>query len=512
MTDIFLSVINMSISAGYLILAVILLRLVLKKAPKWIAVLLWGIVAVRLVCPFSVESILSLIPSAETVSPDIMIEASPSINSGIPIINSAINPIISESFTPAAGDSVNPLQIVVPILAFVWIVGMTALVLYTLISYLRIKGKINTAVHLEGDVYQSENVESPFVLGIIKPKIYIPFGIDDMRLEHVLAHERAHIRRKDHLWKPLGFMILAVYWFSPLAWVGYILLCRDIELACDEKVIKELERDARADYTEALLSCSINRRTIAACPVAFGEAGVKSRIKSALAYKKPALYVIVAAILLCIVFAVCFLTDPPVKNFNTDGNISEENNSLAGVDSDSSDGIKYKVNSDGVSCTLISYNVYSQTHLEIPEKIDEYTVTAIGHNAFKDHTELKYVVIPTYVASIGDSAFEGCNSIKRMVIPAFVKSIGNKAFYNCTSLMSIILPFNIRFIGDEALSGCCSLTDMLYRGSYTLYYKKITLGDNWIHGVPSEKIMCLDGYISLKKQENSDSQHTYKRS
>ena len=310
MSEIFLKIINMSISASYIVLAVLLLRLLLKKAPKWITVVLWGIVAVRLVSPFSIESVLSLIPSSEVVSPNIMTDKTPTINTGIPIINSTLNPVISDSFTPNPGDSANPLQVLIPILTAIWIVGMVALLIYTVISYARVRRKIGTAVLLHENIYQSENVVSPFVLGIIKPKIYLPFNINEKDMEHVVAHEMAHIRRKDHLWKPLGFILLTLHWFNPLMWLGYVLLCRDIEIACDEKVIKELDHDARADYSQALLTCSVNRRTIAACPLAFGEVVVKDRVKSVLNYKKPAFWIIIAAIVACVVVAVCFLTNP----------------------------------------------------------------------------------------------------------------------------------------------------------------------------------------------------------
>ena len=310
MSEIFLKIINMSISASYIVLAVLLLRLLLKKAPKWITVVLWGIVAVRLVCPFSIESVLSLIPSSEVVSPTIMTDKTPTINTGIPIINSTLNPVISESFTPNPGDSANPLQIWIPVLTTIWIVGMVALLIYTVISFAKVKRKIGTAVLLRDNIYQSENVVSPFVLGIIKPKIYLPFNMNEKDMEHVVAHEMAHIRRKDHLWKPLGFLLLTLHWFNPLMWLGYVLLCRDIELACDEKVIRELDHDARADYSEALLACSVNRRMIAACPLAFGEVGVKDRVKSVLNYKKPAFWIIIAAVVACVAVAVCFLTNP----------------------------------------------------------------------------------------------------------------------------------------------------------------------------------------------------------
>ena len=323
MNELFLKIINMSISASWLVLAVLLLRFVLKKAPKWVNVLLWGIVAVRLAFPFSIESALSLIPSAETIPPNIGMNTTPTINSGIKAINNAVNPIISQSNTPMAGASVNPLQITIGIFEYIWIFGMIALALYTAISYWRLHRKVDTAVRYKDNIFQSENVKSPFVLGIIKPRIYLPFNMNGQDLEHVVAHEQAHIHRKDHWWKPFGFLLLTIHWFNPLVWLAYVLLCRDIELACDEKVIKELGNEQRADYTQALVACSVNRRMIAACPLAFGEVGVKDRVKSVMNYKKPAFWGVVLAVIVCVFVAVCFLTNPVTKNNGTDGTVTE---------------------------------------------------------------------------------------------------------------------------------------------------------------------------------------------
>ena len=315
MNELFLKIINMSISASWLVLAVLILRFVLKKAPKWINVLLWGIVAIRLICPFSFESPLSLIPSAETIPLNIGMDTTPTINSGISAINNAVNPIISQSNTPMAGASVNLLQITIGIYEYIWIFGMIALALYTAISYWRLCRKVDTAVRYKDNIFQSENVSFPFVLGIIKPRIYLPFKMNGQYLEHVVAHEQAHICRKDHWWKPLGFLLLMIHWFNPLMWLAYVLLCRDIELACDEKVIKELGNEQRGDYTQALVACSINRRMIAACPLAFGEVSVKERVKSVMNYKKPAFWVIIISVIVCVGVAVCFLTNPKQDSY-----------------------------------------------------------------------------------------------------------------------------------------------------------------------------------------------------
>ena len=316
MNELFLKIINMSISASWLILAVLILRLVLKKAPKWVNVLLWGIVAVRLICPLSFESTLSLIPSAETFPLDIEMAAKPTIDSGVPAINSVVNPVLS-SFAPPQHvlTSANPLQIWIPILNIIWLIGVGSLLLYTAVSYWRLCRKVDTAVRYKDNIFQSENVSSPFVLGLIKPRIYLPFKLDGQNLEHVVAHEKAHIHRKDHWWKPLGFLLLIIHWFNPLMWLACVLLCRDIELACDEKVIKELGNEQRADYTQALVACSVNRRMIAACPLAFGEVGVKERVKSVMNYKKPAFWVIILAVIACVIVAVCFLTNPKQDSY-----------------------------------------------------------------------------------------------------------------------------------------------------------------------------------------------------
>ena len=315
MNELFLKIINMSISASWLVLAVLILRFVLKKAPKWINVLLWGIVAIRLICPFSFESTLSLIPSAETIPLNIGMDTTSTINSGISAINNAVNPIISQSNTPMAGASVNLLQITIGIYEYIWIFGMIALALYTAISYWRLRRKVDTAVRYKDNIFQSENVSFPFVLGIIKPRIYLPFKMNGQYLEYVVAHEQAHICRKDHWWKPLGFLLLMIHWFNPLMWLAYVLLCRDIELACDEKVIKELGNEQRGDYTQALVACSVNRRMIAACPLAFGEVSVKERVKSVMNYKKPAFWVIIISVIVCVGVAVCFLTNPKQDSY-----------------------------------------------------------------------------------------------------------------------------------------------------------------------------------------------------
>lgn len=310
MEAVFLKLLNMSINASWFVLAVVILRFLLKKAPKKLRVILWSLVGIRLVCPFSFESVLSFLPSSETIPENITMTPTPEIHSGIPALNTMINPILTESFAPNPGDSANPLQIITFIAAAVWIIGMLVMLIYTLVSYILIRKKTNEAIKLNDNIFVGDRIATPFILGVIKPKIYLPSQMNEADKDFVIAHEKAHIKRKDYLWKPLGFLLLTVYWFNPVLWLAYVLLCRDIELACDEKVIAESGAEIKKSYAEALINCSVPRKLITACPVAFGETGVKGRIKSVLSYKKPAFWVIVLAVLAGVAVAVGFMTDP----------------------------------------------------------------------------------------------------------------------------------------------------------------------------------------------------------
>ena len=311
MSGIFLKLLNLSISASWLVLVVLVLRLVLKRAPKWVNVLLWGMVALRLMLPFSIESALSLIPSAETVSPEVVqFDPAPTITSGVEFIDNAVNPSLSESFAAAPLASVNPLYVWTYLAGWVWLIGLAAMLAYALVSYLRLRRRVSASIPLRENIYVCDEVPSPFILGIVHPRIYLPSALDEAQRGSVLSHERAHLARRDHWWKPLGFALLAVYWFNPLLWLAYTLLCRDIELACDERVLRGMDAGQVKAYSSALLACSVPRRMIAACPLAFGEVGVGARVKNALRYKKPAFWVIAASVIVCIVVAVCFLTNP----------------------------------------------------------------------------------------------------------------------------------------------------------------------------------------------------------
>ena len=294
MQEIFLKLFNMSITAGWLILAVMVLRILLKRAPKWIVCLLWGLVAVRLACPVSLESVFSLIPSGETVRQEVLFSERPVIDSGIRLVDNVVNPMLRESFTPQPGDSVNPLQVVLFIAGVLWAAGALGMLLYAGAGYGRLRWKLRTAVRLEEPVYLSEFVDTPFVFGVLRARIYLPVQMPEGMREPVIAHEKAHLARRDHLWKILGYFLLAVYWFHPLCWAAYALFCKDMELACDERVIREYDSAQKRAYSEALLECSLKKRTVIACPLAFGEVGVKDRIRSVVNYKKPAFWVVMA--------------------------------------------------------------------------------------------------------------------------------------------------------------------------------------------------------------------------
>ena len=312
MAAVFLKLLNLSISASWLVLAVLALRLVLRRAPKWVNVLLWGMVALRLMLPFSIESALSLIPSAETLSPEVVrFDPAPTITSGVEFIDNAVNPSLSESFAAAPTASVNPLYVWTYLAGWVWLIGLGAMLLYALVSYLRLRRRVSVSLCVRENIYLCDAISSPFILGVVKPRIYLPSGLDEVEQQNVLSHERAHLVRRDHWWKPLGFALLAVYWFNPVLWLAYALLCRDIELACDEQVIRTMDESAVKTYSTVLLACSMPRKAVITCPLAFGEVGVKERVRNALHYKKPAFWVVAVSVVVCTVVAVCFLTNPP---------------------------------------------------------------------------------------------------------------------------------------------------------------------------------------------------------
>jgi len=314
MTELFLTFLNMSIAASWTILAVLLLRPLLRKAPKWITSLLWAIPALRLLIPVFWESDISLLPSAQVFPTDIAQAETPIIYSGISEVNSAVNPILTRQADGLTG--------LLETLSVIWLIGAGLLLVYSLVSWLRLRFTVRASMLLRDRVYICDDVKSPFILGIFRPRIYLPSGLEEPTVTHVLAHEDAHLKRMDHIWKPFGYLLLSIYWFNPLMWVAYILLCRDIERACDEKVLQHIDGAAKLGYAKALVDCSTHRRMILTCPVAFGEVGVKSRIKAVLSYKKPAFWVILVAITVSILTSACFLTNPKACAHSYEGQVT----------------------------------------------------------------------------------------------------------------------------------------------------------------------------------------------
>ena len=378
MAAVFLKLLNLSISASWLVLAVLVLRLVSKRSPKWVNVLLWGIVALRLVLPFSIESALSLIPSAETVSPAVVqFDPAPTITSGVNIIDNAVNPSLSEHFAAAPTMSVNPLYVWTYLAGWVWLIGLGVMLLYALVSYLRLRRRVSVSLCVRENIYLCDAISSPFILGVVKPHIYLPSGLDEVQRQNVLAHEQAHLARRDHWWKPLGFALLAVYWFNPVLWLAYTLLCRDIELACDERVIRTMDESAVKTYSTVLLACSMPRKAVITCPLAFGEVGVKERVKNALHYKKPAFWVVAASVAVCVVVAVCFLTNPEhetmkwAKNLRVDDVVRVELTIMPQATNK-----QYKdFNADEIAEAVALINKSSGRYISEPESLNGSTMT-----------------------------------------------------------------------------------------------------------------------------------------
>ncbi len=315
MASFFIDLFNMSITASYLVLAVVVARFVLKKAPKWINCLLWALVGIRLVCPFSFESALSLIPSSETIALNDSSTGRPfTVQSGVSAVDLSVNELLGDKYYEGVTVPVNTFTDMTTVLSVVWFVGLFVMLLYGLVSFIRIRKRVGASLLFKDNIYFCDNIDTPFILGLFKPKIYIPSGLNEEQVDYITLHENAHLKRKDHFWKPLGFILLSVYWFNPAIWVAYTLLCRDIEIACDERVIKNMPNIEKKGYSETLVSCSVQRRTVMACPLAFGEVEVKQRIKSVLNYKKPTFWVTVFAVLLIAVVGICFLTNPHGDN------------------------------------------------------------------------------------------------------------------------------------------------------------------------------------------------------
>ncbi|MBR4857741.1 MAG: hypothetical protein IKU08_01010 [Clostridia bacterium] len=393
MGEIFRSLLNISVTAVYIILATVLVRMIFRNMPRKYLCLLWGITGLRLALPFSIESALSLIPSRETFTVYPYSGYAVRMNSGMPAVDSAVNGYISNveiGWVHVPLDNPEPaITSRWDINAYIWLAGALIILLYGIISYIRVKRSVSTAVLLEGSIMQCEIVKSPFILGVFKPKVYIPFNIDEATRNHVIAHENAHIRRFDHVTKPLSFILLAVYWFNPFVWLAYILFCRDIEKACDEKVVDSMDGESRKAYATALLQCAAGHRRITASPLAFGEVSVKGRIKSVMNYKKPAFWVVVISVVLCIVAAVCFLTSPETPNekfydngqrikitAETNGFVTEEKYIIlkAGQNTELSNGTEFtlvfsNLQTGEITLALDGTQIYDERFVKAPDVI-----------------------------------------------------------------------------------------------------------------------------------------------
>lgn len=310
MDTVFLKMLNMCITAGWIALVVIIIRFHLKKVPRAVSLFLWCLVAIRLVIPVSIESFLSLVPNDETIPYDITYAEHPNIQTGIPDLGSGLNSYMYWELAPNPTESANPMQIIIFVASIIWLVGMGIMMLYTLISYIKFCKKVSEAVCLKENIYFCDRIDTPFILGIFKPRIYLPSNISEQDAEYVLCHEFSHIKHNDYLWKPFAFLLLTIYWYNPVLWIAFFLFCKDIEIACDERVIKQLGVENKKSYSLALINCSAAHKTHAACPLSFGETAVKSRVKSVLNYKKPAVWIVVVCVILCVALSVCFLTDP----------------------------------------------------------------------------------------------------------------------------------------------------------------------------------------------------------
>ena len=343
MTRIFSVLLTMNIGAAWMILVVLLLRLVLKRAPKWVNCVLWGLVALRLVCPFVPESRFSLMPGAFRMqnqyggAADLTFAQTPAGDGKLSqtVIDGAgagWTGIQTGAGTVTTGFRGEGFQQFLSVGSALWMIGVLVLLGYAVYSYLRVRRQVSEAAWLRENLWVCDQVKSPFILGLLRPRIYLASGMEETQLPYVIAHEQAHLRRGDQWWKPLGFVLLTIHWFDPLVWVAYILFCRDLELACDESAVKDLTLEQRKNYSYALLSCSMQRRLVTVCPLAFGEIGVKKRVKEILNYKKPSFWILLAAVVVCGIVAICFLTDP--KDGTTVLLTNEAGNSETGAAAD----------------------------------------------------------------------------------------------------------------------------------------------------------------------------------
>ncbi|WP_143319752.1 M56 family metallopeptidase [Clostridium sp. HBUAS56010] len=333
MTEILISVLNMSIAASIVAVAVMLVRVPLKKAPKIFSYVLWAVVFLRLICPLKFESSASLMPiNAEIIPPTVTTTTKPQINSGIVAVDEdeQVN-LFMERAMPQADytASVNPIQIVLSISAYIWLCGLIALVIYAIVGYIRVKRQVYDATIKQDNVFETDKISTAFVLGFIRPKIYLPTIVRNEQLDHILKHEQVHISRKDYLIKPVAFLILTIHWFNPIVWVSYYLMSKDMEMSCDEAVLRKSSEDIHKSYSTSLVALYTPKSKLLS-PLAFGEGSYRNkkvRIKNVLNFKKAPKWAIVLCSILSVLFMVGFTTNPP--QIATDNLINSNNARVA---------------------------------------------------------------------------------------------------------------------------------------------------------------------------------------
>lgn len=413
MEGIFVKLLNMSVSASGFILIAVLLRALLKRSPKWIHCLLWGLVAVRLVCPLSFESSFSLASRADFVETKLGVQREDGryMNS-VTDAGKALNDDLDNAQNKNLANKGNAdRQSDWKKISWTWFTGVVLLLGYAAISYLRFRKKVQASVRLRDGIYVCDNIRTPFILGVIRPGIYLPSDMDEVQTDNVIAHERAHLSRLDQVWKPLGYCLLAVYWFNPLCWLAYVLFCRDMELACDEKVIRDMDTEDKKVYSRVLLSFSDPSHRIAAGPLAFGEIGVKKRIQSVLNYRKPAFWMVGLAILALVVTSLCFLTNPKAANDPAQTMGTAEYQLPDGLEAESADDLTiftpnvYKVGSeascadDKISAGYIQkFNTTDDWGTMKDGKIEQ--VYSDNHSTVEDYGSVDGLCAPGYLVKV----------------------------------------------------------------------------------------------------------------
>ena len=439
MERIFIQLVNMSLVAGWLILAVLLIRGIFNKLPKAFRCVLWGLVALRLICPWSIESDMSIIPKAEIIADD---DTKISILSGDKeldnnsadvlhneeldndiIVNNSyegnkvdiavkennsvendnsniINTNSVSVHTTQSNGKESAFSISIGTLSKVWILGMVIMAVYYMVSYVILKRKVRVSIRYEKNIHLCDNISSAFILGLVCPKIYVPSHLSKVELANVIKHERAHLSRYDNWWKPLGFLLLSVYWFNPLIWIAYIMFCKDIELACDEKVVKTMDVAEVKEYSNTLLECSISRKLIMAAPLAFGEVAVKSRIKSVINYKKPTFWVIILSIAISVVIAIGFMTNPATKDKNNLSNEVGENSETDTTDTTEPNDTIIKLGLEEIISEAIQRKNIGIAHYGNCELFDSYRIVDVEEKDGKDIYYLQ-VVCRGYVCEDG---------------------------------------------------------------------------------------------------------------